>query len=282
MALKEWKALSLESRARMVADLVQSLQASDKQAIRQAVEVLEELGPLGQSAAPFLLKQWIKEQGGEMDERHVWALQLLRGMGEEVLWRATEDQDPQVRRKALWAYPEAKINRVVTKLLGLYEGAKAPPWVSEKLVKAGPESIPTMVQVAQSASVEIALGLVEVLGVMKGSGKEAAAGLVTFLKDERPDVAPGAVESLADLGREAVPVLVISLKDRDKRVRKGSVKALGKMGAAAGEAVPAVIESLKDGDSDLVRESVKTLVSIGTPEAIKAVDQYHLQSPSPR
>ncbi|HHZ93735.1 TPA: HEAT repeat domain-containing protein [Candidatus Poribacteria bacterium] len=48
-------------------------------------------------------------------------------------------------------------------------------------------------------------------------------------------------------------------------------RALGEIGEGA---VPALIQALKDQDAEVRRNAAVALVYIGTPEALKAVEEY--------
>jgi len=77
---------------------------------------------------------------------------------------------------------------------------------------------------------------------------------------------------------DAVPALIQALKDQDVGVRRSVADALGQIGSGAKDAVPGLIQALLQDEDKSVRVAVVwTLGQLGTPEALKAVEEYQSQ-----
>jgi len=71
-----------------------------------------------------------------------------------------------------------------------------------------------------------------------------------------------------------VSVLIQALQDRDKGVRADAAYVLGAIGESAKDAVPALIQVLQDESMDVRINAAEALMQIGTPETLKAVEEY--------
>jgi len=76
-----------------------------------------------------------------------------------------------------------------------------------------------------------------------------------------------------------VPALIQLLEDKDQEwtVRYRAAQALGEIGEGAKDVVPALIQALQDQDDRVRALAAETLERIGTPEALKAVEEYQSQ-----
>ena len=70
---------------------------------------------------------------------------------------------------------------------------------------------------------------------------------------------------------QKVERLIKQFQDQNENVRQSAAEALGKIGK---DAVPTLIQALKDQDAEVRRNAAVALVYIGTPEALKAVEEY--------
>ena len=71
---------------------------------------------------------------------------------------------------------------------------------------------------------------------------------------------------------QQVERLIKLLQDLNGDVRKNAASTLGSIGEGAINAVPALVQALKD--QDVRRNAATALIRIGTPEALKAVEEY--------
>ena len=97
------------------------------------------------------------------------------------------------------------------------------------------------------------------------------------LQDESRDVRLRTTRALARIRSvDAVPALIQALQDVG--VRRSVADALGQIGSGAKDAVPGLIQALLQDEDKSVRVAVVwTLGQLGTPEALKAVEEYQSQ-----
>ena len=77
---------------------------------------------------------------------------------------------------------------------------------------------------------------------------------------------------------DAVPDLIQALQDQDHQVRMNAASTLGSIGSEV--AVPALIKLLQDPNAERfgsVSVLEEALGKIGTPEALKAIEEYESQ-----
>src|SRR6185437_14322785 len=72
----------------------------------------------------------------------------------------------------------------------------------------------------------------------------------------------------------AQPTLAVMLQGTDPTPKPAAAEALGTLGADGTAAVPVLEEQLKSSDSDLRDAAAGALTQIGTPESMKAVEDY--------
>ena len=109
-------------------------------------------------------------------------------------------------------------------------------------------------------------------------GEDAVPALIQALQDQDEWVRSRATLALGRIGggaEDAVPALMQTLQDKDVYVRKYAASALGSIGEGAIDAVPALIQVLQD--QDIRINAAFALGKIGTPEALKAVEEYQPQ-----
>ena len=80
---------------------------------------------------------------------------------------------------------------------------------------------------------------------------------------------PDAIKAVKD----TVSVLIQALQDRDKGVRADATYVLGAIGESAKDAVPALTLAFQDLDPEVRQYAAEALMQIGTPEALKAVEE---------
>ena len=76
---------------------------------------------------------------------------------------------------------------------------------------------------------------------------------------------------------QKVERLIKQLGHQKVKVRLHAAEILGKIGEGAKDVVPALIKALQDQDEDVRRSAALALGQIGTPEALKAVQEYQSQ-----
>ncbi|MDQ1251123.1 MAG: hypothetical protein QG646_192 [Euryarchaeota archaeon] len=122
------------------------------------------------------------------------------------------------------------------------------------------------------------LDITRSLGKIK-IGKPALPTLIQALGDENVRVRKYAAMTLGKIGDpSAIPALTQALSDKDEDcllclLRGYAAEALGKIGDYS--VVPALIQALSDKNGWLTDHAVSALREIGTPEAIKAIEEFY-------
>ena len=110
--------------------------------------------------------------------------------------------------------------------------------------------------------------------------------LIKQLQDQDVNVRMNAVRALMLIGTPAAikaaegatPFLIQQLQnDQDKWVRMLAAMALGPIGEGAVNAVPTLIQAFQDPHATVRQGAAEALEKIGTPEALKAVEEYESQ-----
>jgi HEAT repeat protein len=118
----------------------------------------------------------------------------------------------------------------------------------------------------------------------------AIPSLRQLLNDENEYTRERAVLALGNIGQSAVPDLINALKSECRRVLLHAPEALGRVKDPT--AVPGLVKLLSDihagryppssdlslGDERLAQVTTEALKSIGTPEALAAVDKWEQNS----
>ncbi|MCZ6679389.1 MAG: HEAT repeat domain-containing protein [Candidatus Poribacteria bacterium] len=133
-----------------------------------------------------------------------------------------------------------------------------------------PAAIPVLTQALDDASVRDEA----VRALSRIEPREAVAEWIKGLRDGNPQIRTQAAIMLGELQvKNAVPELIKVLAvDPVVDVRLNAAKALGKIGDPVG--VPALTEALKDEHRDVRKWAANGLRRIGTPEALKALEDF--------
>jgi len=113
----------------------------------------------------------------------------------------------------------------------------------------------------------------------------AVPDLIQALQDRDKGVRADVARALVQIGtpdaikavKDTVSVLIQALQDRDKGVRADATYVLGAIGESAKDAVPALTLAFQDLDPEVRQYAAEALMQIGTPEALKAVEEYQSQ-----
>ena len=114
------------------------------------------------------------------------------------------------------------------------------------------------------------------LGHIGGLAQNIVPALIDALGDIDEAVAQHATCALSRIGTPAVPALIRGLKDENQEVRFYAAIALADFNQPAVEAVDALIDALCDETCGVRWVAVEALQSIGTPEALQAINTYEL------
>lgn len=131
-----------------------------------------------------------------------------------------------------------------------------------------PDAVKDLLRLAQDSHADTQLTAVVCLGSCELQGMEdAAAKLLTVMKDGRPEIRRAAVETWkalgVDLGARGVPALVSRLQDEAKDVRQEALATLAWLGPEAEDAVEAIIKVMvSDQEEDIRQEAVRALLAV--------------------
>ena len=120
-------------------------------------------------------------------------------------------------------------------------------------------------------------------GCEKLTQEQKVEKLIKQLQDQNVDVRMNTVRALGKIGtpeaikaaEDAIPFLIQQLQNgQDKWVRMLAAMALGPIGEGAVNAVPTLIQTFQDPHATVRQGAAEALEKIGTPEALKAVEEY--------
>jgi len=112
------------------------------------------------------------------------------------------------------------------------------------------------------------------LGQVSETIQTIIPALIDALRDVDESVCQAAATALSRIGEPAVPALIKALKDEDREVRFYAAIALAEISELPVEAVPALIDALCDETCGVRWVAFEALQSIGTPEALQAIELY--------
>jgi HEAT repeat protein len=259
--------------------LVETLQDSDQNVRRSAIDALGNIGPNAAGAAPALAAA-LKDPDKHVRQRAAGALVTIGPNAAEAvpaLAAALKDHDNDVRRLAALALGKIGPNAAEAEP-ALADTLKDPDtivrlWAIEALGKIGPAAVPALAAALIDADKDVRARAAAALAEIGPNATEAVAALAAILKDPDATVRWDAAYVLSRIGpnaAEAVPALVDTLKDPDKDVRLRTAGALGRIGPNAAEAVPTLVGTLKDPDKDVRARTASALGQIG-PDAREAL-----------
>jgi HEAT repeat protein len=212
------------------------------------------LGPAAASASPLMIAS-LKDTNVVIRRGAAAALAGLVPEQPEALAalrEALKDIDPGVRMNALAA-----------------------------LAALGERSRPAMADVIvclNDSNDGVCMFATRTLAAMKADAKTALKPLLAVLTGGRivevKREAAAAIGSMGSTAAKAVPALKTALQDSNPSLRGVAAIALGQIGPSAEPAVPSLIKLLNDKESWIAQRSAEALMSIGSPEAVNAAEQY--------
>ncbi len=253
-----------------------SLQTSDKLAGFRSIESINRL------------KELLPKQNKKIKVKIIEALGNSHAPSQlkitAFLLPFTTDDDPYIRRNAIFALAQLGASEVIEQLIELLKDNTDSSGVRRAAANGlvqleAREAVPQLIQLLKDTSWKVQVFAIRVLTQLEA--REAVPLLIKLLKgDEDEMVRYIAVRGLAQLGaREAIPQLIELLKDTDPSVRGVAADGLAQLGAR--EAVLPLIELLKDHNSYVRRSAADGLAQLGTREAVlsliellKAADKY--------
>lgn len=154
--------------------------------------------------------------------------------------------------------------------------------------KSAKNAVPALIKALRDSDVTVSTNAAIALGIM--GNPAAVPALEKALRDERESVRTHAAQALGRMGGStafgdkadrplpardaAVSALIRALRDENEDVSNIAAWALSGIGESAKDTVPALIEALKDEDDNVRRNAAEVLKKIGTPEALKAVEEW--------
>ncbi len=232
-------------------------------------------------------------------------LQALRWIGTPalpVLIDALGDDDPRMRLSLVDLVAEIGGADVVGVLTGVL---RDPEWrvrwqSADALGRMGDNAaVPDLLDMLADSNRDVCISAAWALG--KIGHVSAVQGLIRLLHDRDWRVRWAGAQALWEIGEDAVPALLDTLRDPDEYVRRAAMRALAEIGdpaidglvallgdpnwdvrwsAAAAlhdvgdAAVPALVAALGSESWQAAWAAAETLKRIGTPEALRAVEQW--------
>ena len=145
---------------------------------------------------------------------------------------------------------------------------------AQALVHTTSTLITALTQELQSPTSEARGQAAFVLGRIGGKIHDIIEGLIQGLADVDEAVCQYTATALSQIGKPAVPALIKALQDEEPEVKFFAVTALADFAEPPVEAVEALIDSLGSDYCGVRWVAVEVLQSIGTPEALRAIETY--------
>jgi HEAT repeat protein len=230
--------------AKVMPDLIQDLQASQRQRREATVRALAELGPAAKSAVPVL--------AGLLRDKEL----------QEVVLAALGRIGPAAQ-EAVPALLTLVQDRSQTN--GLLIG--------QTLIALGPGAIPAVAEVLKDPDPVYRFWAASVLAGYGADARAALTPLLTALKDPTSPVRGAATLAVGQIGaeaRDAVPDLMAELMSFETDIRRDAALALQKIGPAAREARRPLLECLLDPNKE-VRRFAAWAVGYVDPKYVEAV-----------
>jgi len=234
-----------------------------------AAWVLGNLGLIAKDAVPDLINalrdksEWVKKKAAD-------ALEMI---GAPEAAKVVE-----AARQELKILKEKRIQSLTRKL----ESEKASVRLDAvaALHDSGPAAVPALIKALKDEDEEVRLDVVQALIFIGEPAKDIISALVeTFLNDRNEKVRTWAASGLGShkfrsVANDVVPILIGALSDKNEstRIRVSAILALGRLGNP--DAIPVLSEKLSDENERVRCEAGKALKNIGTPEAVKLVEEY--------
>ena len=215
---------------------------------------------------------------------NIWQLQSRRDI--PGLIEALSHEDPDVRRRAAAALRTLDAAEAVPALNEALAAEK--DWLVQASITAAiqhltrsshlqeliaQKNIPGLINLLYSTNSEDIIGAAEALGDL-GDRLAVEALVIVFRNPLMPDaVRFAAAEALIKLkSAPAIVTLLAALRRENWQVRRNAAMVLGQLRASW--ATPALIDVLRDDNLVVRREALVALRQIGTPAALKAVEEF--------
>lgn len=144
---------------------------------------------------------------------------------------------------------------------------------AQALVHTTSTLITALTQELQSPTSEARGQAAFVLGRIGGKIHDIIEALIQGLADVDEAVCQYTATTLSQIGKPAVPALIKALHDENEEVRFYAATALADSNPVP-QAVPALINALCDEYTGIRWVAAEALQSIGTPEALRAIETY--------
>jgi HEAT repeat protein len=143
-------------------------------------------------------------------------------------------------------------------------------WSIQTLREMGGAAVPSLIEALHDK--EHAVKVYAIGALSEIGGPAAVSSLIEVLESENEEwsIRDNAAEALGKIGdMAAVPGLIRALSYNDESVRREAARALRQIGSSA---VPPLVEALLSAEGELRRRITAQLRSIGTPEALAALN----------
>ncbi|HQP71928.1 MAG TPA: HEAT repeat domain-containing protein, partial [Methanoculleus sp.] len=203
----------------------------------------------------------------------LWEIEDERAV--ELLRRALDDEDEEVREKAAAALKKRQVIDVWRSALGqqVQEEVRAPKKKKKPIrqedrkafERSGPQEVGKLISALKEKDWQMQLNVATRLIMM---GKPAVDGLIRALRNEDPEIQAAAAGILGEMRETAVEPLMDALDDSDRFVRIVAAQNLGKIGNK--RAIEALISALhRETDPEVRTAVVEGLGYMGSRQALE-------------
>ncbi len=255
-----------------------ALHRLEPQSRREVVELFEEKG---------LVNHFIQTTRRGSKWNRAKAARILGELdlpvGSAALYRALDDQDPDVRNvaaRSLSKLRHPKAQSVLIEILGKHEEPVSSR-IAAMFIEAGASSVPLLIKNMRNENWRARFWSAEILGQV--GDQRAERVLASALSDTSADVRAAATKALGKVGSKAVVEhLIPMLKDPEWFVRCHAAWALGRLKAV--ESVHELAEALRDRSWWVRKNALEAMTALGAPaipalmRVLEAEDRFARES----
>jgi HEAT repeat protein len=230
------------------------------------------LGQLGNPSFVQPLGAVLEDDAGSVRQAAAKALVKIGPPSVEILIKSLQSTSDDTRFLAVNALGDISSPRAIEPLVAILKNDEEMPSTREAAAKALGSLDGEFATEALIWALRVQVGNVNqtVVDSLGHIGEPAVAPLMRTLKDKNVGIRRAAARALARIGEPAVDLLVHALQYGRRDIRWAAAQTLGEIGDH--RAVEPLIAALSDRHEHVRMAAIAALDSIGTPEALKALD----------